>query len=70
MLKRAYNAGKLQGKRIDAATRKLNDGAAARKQARVTARDIRSDASVGGAMARTRENPVTALKRRAASKKK
>ena len=33
-------------------------------------KDIRSDASVGGAMARTRENPVTALKRRAASKKK
>ena len=43
VFKRASNTAKLQGKRIDEATRKLNEGAAARKQARVSARDVRAE---------------------------
>ena len=40
----------------------------ATKSLRKSMRDVRSNASVGGTLARTKENPVKALKRRAKTK--
>ena len=42
----------------------------ATKALRKSMQDVRSVASTGGALARIKENPVSALKRRAATKKK
>ena len=42
----------------------------ATKALRKSMKDVRSVASTGGALARIKENPVSALKRRAATKKK
>ena len=45
-------------------------GGHANKALRKSMQDVRSVASTGGALARIKENPVSALKRRAATKKK
>ena len=45
-------------------------GGQANKALRKSMKDVRSVASTGGALARIKENPVSALKRRAATKKK
>ncbi len=73
IIARVAAADKARGQRQAKASNEWNEyrsAGNATKALRKSMQDVRSVASTGGALARIKENPVSALKRRAATKKK